>query len=239
VHKRVRLREPSERGREDVETAVESIAPVKDEEEVNRDDGQIVLIRPRVVENVGHVLGNMFQRIYHLVERTREGDLGMGADLDSSIRRLEGFLQLLMDYVSPLSLSLEDVSAAEIAQSLARQVGDAIGRPVGIEGSVSADCRLLADAGRLARAFGLLRLQLRSDGEGDAVVRMKETTRTSVPSLTLEVMISRRCVLERSSEAEIQWSVAEKLLEIHGGMLQQSVAVSGDVLWEIMLPLHC
>ena len=90
-----------------METAVESIVPAKAEAEVNSDDGQIVVIRPQVVENVGHVLGNMFQRIYHLVERTREGDVAMAADLDGSIRRLEAFLQLLMDYVSPLSLSVQ------------------------------------------------------------------------------------------------------------------------------------
>ena len=61
------------------------------------DDDRIVVVRPQVIDNVGHVLGNMFQRIYHLVERTREHDLVTAADLESSTRRLEDFLQLLMD----------------------------------------------------------------------------------------------------------------------------------------------
>ena len=143
-----------------METAVESIVPAKAEAEINSDDGQIVLIRPRVVENVGHVLGNMFQRIYHLIERTREGDVAMAADLDTSMRRLEAFLQLLMDYVSPVSLRVQDVSLADVVESVARQVGNAVGHPVTIESAVPADRLVLADAGRLARAFDLLRLRL-------------------------------------------------------------------------------
>ena len=111
-----------------METAVEPIVPAKADDEVNSDDGQIVVIRPRVVENVGHVLGNMFQRIYHLVERTRGGDIVVAVDLDSNIRRLEAFLQLLMDYVSPLTLSVQDVPLDDVVQSVARQVGDAVGQ---------------------------------------------------------------------------------------------------------------
>ncbi len=221
-----------------METAVESNVPARAEDEVNSDDGQIVVIRPRVVENVGHVLGNMFQRIYHLVERTHEGDAAMAVDLNSSIRRLEGFLQLLMDYVSPMSLSVQEVPLGDVVESVALQVGDAVGHPVAIEGGVPADGRVLADAGRLARAFGLLGLRLRRQSECEEAVRVKATARTDARLLALVIMIPRGCVLDGSSESEIQWAVAEKLLEIHGGVLQDRSTVSGDVLWEIMLPLQ-
>ena len=97
------------RERKTVETAIGSTPGTEVEAEPqarDADDDRIVVVRPQVIDNVGHVLGNMFQRIYHLVERTRENDLVTAADLESSTRRLENFLQLLMDYVSPLSLSL-------------------------------------------------------------------------------------------------------------------------------------
>ena len=221
-----------------METAVESIVPAKAEAEINSDDGQIVLIRPRVVENVGHVLGNMFQRIYHLIERTREGDVAMAADLDTSMRRLEAFLQLLMDYVSPVSLRVQDVSLADVVESVARQVGNAVGHPVTIESAVPADRLVLADAGRLARAFDLLRLRLCPQPGCEEAVRIEATTGMDALSLALVIRIPRGCLLEDSSESEIQWAVAEKLLEVHGGVLQQSSTVSGGVLWEIMLPLQ-
>jgi hypothetical protein len=202
------------------------------------DDGQIVVIRPQVVENVGHVLGNMFQRIYHLVERTRESDVVTAADLESSTRRLEGFLQLFMDYVSPLPLSLQYVSATDVAQSLARQLGDALSCAVKIDAKVPLDGRLLVDAGRLVRAFGLLRLQVRSEAGRSDAIQIKATARTGGRSLTLVAVLPGSYVSGRSSESEIQWSVAEKLLEIHGGALQQSSTASGEVLWQIMLPLQ-
>ena len=54
------------RGREEVESAIESTGP-SDAEAVFRetgtgDDDRIVVIRPQVIDNIGHVLGNMFQK---------------------------------------------------------------------------------------------------------------------------------------------------------------------------------
>lgn len=220
-----------------METAVESSAPAAPEEMSGGDDGQIVVVRPRVVDTVGHVLGNMFQRIYHLIDRTRQGDVAMGADLDSSIRRLESFLQLLMDYVSPLGLSLQDVSLGDVAESLAHQLGGAVGQALAVEGAGLGQGRLQVDAGRVTRAFDLLCSQLRP-ASGPTAVQLTATAAGDTRSLTLVVKIPRGCLFERSSESEIRWAVAEKLLEMHGGMLQQSSTVSGDVLWEIMLPLQ-
>jgi hypothetical protein len=42
----------------------------------------------------------------------------------------------------------------------------------------------------------------------------------------------------RSLATEMQWTVAEKVLERHGGALTQGSAVPGEVLWEIVLPLQ-
>jgi hypothetical protein len=146
---------------------------------------------------------------------------------------------LFIDYVSPLSLSLQYVPLADVVQSLSQQIGDAVGSPVKVETEGPRDGRLLVDAGRLARAFGLLRLQLRPEAGCGEAVQVKTTARPSARSLTLVVNIPSGCLLGRSSTSEIEWSVAEKLLEIHGGTLQQSPTVSGEVLWEIMLPLQC
>lgn len=220
-----------------METAVESSAPVAAEEMCSGDDGQIVVVRPRVVDTVGHVLGNMFQRIYHLVDRTREGDVAVGADLDGSIRRLESFLQLLMDYVSPLTLSVQEVTLADVAESLAQQLGAAAGHAVRVGSAGLAQGRLLADAGRVTRAFSLLCSQVRP-APAPAAIHLTATAASATRSFTLVVSIPRGCLFERSSESEIRWAVAEKLLEMHGGMLQQSSTVSGETLWEIMLPLQ-
>jgi len=220
-----------------LETAVESSVPAAAEEPFSGDDGQIVVVRPRVVDTVGHVLGNMFQRIYHLVDRTREADLAAAGELDDSIRRLEGFLQLLMDYVSPLALSLQEVTVSDVADSLAHQLGDVVGQTVAIEAAGLAKAGLLVDPGRVTRAFGLLCAQLRPTS-GAARVQLTATVASGPRALTLLVTVPGGCLFEGSSESEIRWAVAEKFLEMHGGMLQKSLTVTGDTLWEIMLPLQ-
>jgi signal transduction histidine kinase len=221
-----------------VETVAESVPSTQAEDVVTGDDGQIVVVRPRVLDDVGHVLGNMFQRIFHLVERTGDRDTVIAADLESSLRRLEAFLQLLMDYVSPLSLSLQPVSLSDVAQSLAQQISAASGRPVTLTGSVPADAQFLGDAGRLSQAFGLLALQLRAAAGGNEAIEIRAATNSPSRVLALAVSLPPACIVERSSECEIQWSLAEKLLDIHGGVLRQGSTRAGGVLWEIMLPLQ-
>jgi len=202
------------------------------------DDGRIVLIRPQVMDNVGHVLGNLFQRIYHIAERTKETDAMRAADLESSTRRLEAFLQLVMDYVSPPSLSFQYVSAADILQSLARQISDVVVAAVKVSTPAALEERLLVDAGRLARAFALLAAQFQQRTIRDETVELTGWVRPAEPSLLLTVLASPRALPPRSAEAEMQWSVAERLLEMHGGTLQCRPTKSGEVSWEIALPLQ-
>jgi hypothetical protein len=202
------------------------------------DDGQIVIIQPQVVENVGHVLGNLFQRIYHLIDRARETDIITAQQLEGSTRRLEGFLQLVIDYVSPLSLSLQRVPATEIAQSLAARLSDAVGRTVSTEAKLPIDGQLLVDPGRIARGFGLLAAQLQEGVKASQPIVLTVASRPTGRWLVLTVAIPSGCVVARSSESEMQWSVAQKLLEIQGGSVQQRSTDSGEVLWEIVLPLQ-
>jgi hypothetical protein len=202
------------------------------------DDGQIVVVRPRVLETVGHVLGNMFQRIYHLIERAREADGATATQLEGSARRLEDFLQLVIDYVSPLSLSLQRVSGNEIAQSLAGQLSDATGCPVSVEAKLAGDDELLVDPGRLARCFRLLASQLQHDASFGSPITLRAVARPGGRFLVLSLAVPGLCAAPRTSESEMRWSVAEKLLEINGGSLQQKSAASGEVLWEISLPFQ-
>ena len=67
---------------------------------------------------------------------------------------------------------------------------------------------------------------------------MSAVARPAGKSLTLRAALSAAWVLAPSSESEMQWSVAEKLLEIQGGALQQKSVPSGEVLGEIVLPLQ-
>jgi hypothetical protein len=201
------------------------------------DQDRIVLVRPAVVEHVEHVFGNLFQRIYHLAEQTRERDSVTADLLSASIRQLEDLLQLVMDYFSPLPLTLQFVPAIEVVQSLAREISDAVGCSVKIDGR-NCSGRLLVDPGRLVRAFALLTAQLGQAGDGQTSLAIRTGVRPSTRAIVLSMGVPSHLLSRRSPATEMQWTVAEKVLESHGGALSQGPTGSGEVLWEIVLPLQ-
>lgn len=200
--------------------------------------GQIVVIRPDVVDTVGHVLGNLFQRIYHLVDRTSGAAPAEAGDLHRNVHRLEDFLQLVMDYISPVPLALAYVPATEVAQSLARQLSDTVGCAVRVDARVAVDGRLLVDPGRLARGFRLLARQLEASAGSGVTIDLKVAGRAAGRTLSLKARVPRQLQAQRGSDAEMEWAVAERLVEMHGGGVRRDALPNGDLTWEISLPLQ-
>ncbi len=201
------------------------------------DVGQLVFVRTAVVDNVGHVLGNLFQRMYHLANRTRESDAVVAAELESSTTRLEEFLKLLLDYVSPSPLRLQMVSASEVVQSLAQQIADAAGVTPALSEAPDDGMKLLVDPGGLSRSFALMAGQLRSASRGRTPARIAHLGNPD-GELVLLVCLAESRREGRSSEAEMQWAVAERLIEIQGGSLRETSGSTGEVTWEVTLPLQ-
>jgi len=225
----------------DLETEIRGFSDsVTDRAEVDRPavgEGQLIVVRPQVVESVGHVLGNLFQRIYHLLDEVGAGAPTAATALADSTRRLEDFLQVVIDYFSPVSLGLQYLPAPEVAQGLAREISDALGCSVRIDARVPADARLLADPGRLSRCFALL-VSLLSRDTVALPPDLRLVGEAAARSLKLTVSLPTHVVPSRSTEAEVRWAVVEKLLEVHGGTVRETHAPSGGVLWEIVLPLQ-
>ncbi len=201
------------------------------------DEDRIVVVRPAVVEHIGHVFGNLFQRIYHLTEEMRACEAATAEMLAASIRQLEGFLQLVMDYFSPLPLALQQVPATEVAQSLAREISDTVGCPVTIDGR-HLHGQLLVDPGRLVRVFALLATQLRSNTAAQRRLALTTGVQPSNRSLVLGMCIPPDLLSDPSPATEMRWTVAEKVLESHGGALRQAAVPTGETSWEIVLPLQ-
>lgn len=202
------------------------------------DEDRIIVVRPAVVDHIGHVFGNLFQRIYHLSDQVRERDASTAEMLSGSIRQLEGFLQLVMDYFSPLPLTLEYVPANEVGQSLAREISETVGCPVTIEGSRHLSGRLLVDPGRMVRVFGLLAAHLRAGTGAPRPLALTTGLRPSEHSLVFSIRIPPDLLCGASPMTEMQWTVAEKVFESHGGALRQVAVSTGETSWEIELPLQ-
>lgn len=194
------------------------------------ESGRLVVIRPRVVENAEHVLGNLFQRLYHGVERTRSLDAGVAEDLAASVDEVERCLQLVLDYVAPFPPALESVPVGEVAESLAQRVGERLGRKIDVACSV--DGAVLVDPGRLGRAFAQMVPRLASGAPGRVSLQVVATGE----SMGLHLQLAGALLLPRTSMAELQWAVAEKLIEIHAGGLEEQAGPSGEVQWSVSLP---
>lgn len=218
--------------------AVRGLADPIETDDAQSEDAQMVVVRPQVVETVGHVLGNVFQRMYHLIEVCGNADAATAAALHSTTRTLEDFLQQVIDYFSPISLVLQHVPAAEVAQGLARQLSDAVGGAVKLDAKLPADRCVLVDPGRLARGFSLLASRLHNGADSARGIGARVVGEAHGCSVRLTVMLPAAVVAPQSSESEVRWAVAEKLLETHGGTLRQHAMRSGEVLWEIVLPLQ-
>jgi hypothetical protein len=201
------------------------------------DDGQLVVVRPQVVETAGHVLGNLFQRLYHSIDQVRAGDDGLGDDLTATSRQLEECLQLLIDYVAPLPPALQKVPARDIVQSLARHLEDTLGCAVQLDERLDSRIELLVDVARLSRAFDLLAGRAEGLAPGKVVGASINAAAVS-GSLTVTASLQAHARLARSSLGELRWAVLEKLFEIHGGSVREVPGASGDMRWNILLPLQ-
>jgi hypothetical protein len=90
----------------------------------------------------------------------------------------------------------------------------------------------------LVRAFALLTSQLGQGGNGQAPLEIHTAVRPSSRSIVLTMRVPPDLLSQRSPATDMQWTVAEKILESHGGALTQGPPVSGEVSWEIVLPLQ-
>lgn len=194
--------------------------------------GQLVVVRPRVVENADHVLGNLFQRLYHGVERTRDLDAALANDLAMSLHEVEDCLQLLLDYVAPFAPAVEPVPVDEVLASLSQRVGERIGRAV--EVVAHAEGSVMVDPGRLGRAFSQMVLRLVPDAPPAAQARLTAAVQGEAVFATLH--LAEGLLLPRTSMGELRWAVADKLIEIHAGVLEERSTAGGEVQWTVSLP---
>lgn len=198
--------------------------------------GQLVVIQPRVVENADHVFGNLFQRLYYGLGRVHDFDGELGAELEDSARRVEQALQLMLDYIAPFPPSLERFAAADLARSLAQRIEAATPLRITLEPLADDALQVMIDAGRLGRAFDLMASRLLSEpapaSPRRATVGLE--SRASVASVVLRLPAA--ALEPRSSIGELRWAVAGKLVEIHGGTLEERSVREGEVVWRVSLP---
>ena len=206
--------------------------------EAAEDAGQLVVIQSRVVENADHVFGNLFQRLYYGVAKVGDHDPELAAELGDSARQVESALQLLLDYVAPFAPSLERFVVADLARSLAQRIeaASALRVTLALPGESAAALQVMVDPGRLGRAFDLMASGLGSDAAAGAARRATVGIDAAAATAVVWLRMPSAAIAARTSIGELRWAVAAKLVEIHGGSLEEEAGREGEVLWRVSLP---
>lgn len=187
-----------------------------------RSDETLVSIRPQVLDEVEHGVGNLLQRIHHA---TRVAMVGCDADQRDRVRvalsDLERLLELLFDYVSPIEIATRPTDASRVASSLVAQVRGYAGAGVEMDGAATGT--LLVDPRVVSRAFQLI---------GDSLGAVwKETSSLAVrvdPGEGGEGMVFSISGVAAESgallgaAARVGLAVAGRLIEMQGGELRWS-----------------
>lgn len=190
----------------------------------------------RVLAEISHELGNFFHKLYywsdHLKERWPEqvADSTAPQMLERTLRNLEDFLRVSLDYFHPMRLSLMRMASDEVAQALLQQVrGRLNGTPVRIAEVDGWKTReILIDPGQLSRAFevAVRRLTQRLGATSTLRVDLAAGERGGRTGLEMGLVVEApkdASSLFETSEAGVEWAVAQKVIASHGGDLAERV----------------
>lgn len=196
---------------------------------------QLVAVRPDVLGDAEHALGNLFQRVYHVTRLTREG-LGAHADrLTEALENIEQLLELVFDYVSPVEIDLRPVGAPKVLESLVAQLRNHRGAaelPTG-------DCpalRVLVDPRVVSRSFQLVARALGRDWEraGDLALEVAHDEEGERIQFTVRAGVGEGGLA--AADANLAFAVAGRLIDLQGGELQVSTS-EGALVCSIALPV--
>jgi len=180
----------------------------------------LVAIHPEVLRDAEHTLGNLFQRIYHATRLNRESLGVQGERLTSAVEDLEGVVELVFDYVTPVELELRPTPLQRVAESFAAEIRSSSKAEV-----VVGECTpvsVLVDSRRLRRCFQLVGRACETDWA--AAQRVSIDIRRDTEAEQAEIFVSYpRVTGNNSSRSDsLLWAVAGRLIELHGGALRCS-----------------
>jgi hypothetical protein len=202
------------------------LAPEPPADEAAR--GRLVRIDEAVVHDLSHELGNYFHKLFYWTDYIKSGatDDGSGACpgemLEDVVHRMQAFLNVALEYFQPAELRGVPVSGADVAGAL-----ESLLRGAGGEAAVEVVCDEDAGAARLVidptRLSSGLRLAARLlSGPGCAALRAHVRTSERAGRDVLEIELSVDGPGEpdaRPSHRVVEWAVAGRMIELHGGEL--------------------
>jgi hypothetical protein len=188
---------------------------------------------------MSHELGNFFHKLYYWADYLRsegpasngDGEGAAAEMLERTIRHLEGFLKIALDYfapvdVSPMHMTVEDLLGSFVSRLSGRLCGTSleVSRQSGVEAA-----EVLVDPTRTSQALEIAvrHVAQHVGDESRLAVAMRTTTYADRPCVELRVVIERptgSSPLFRTAEAGVEWALMEKLFQLHGGGVCEHLA---------------
>ncbi len=214
--------------------------------------GAPAFVPEKVLAEIAHELGNFFHKLYYWSDYLKEKPARKSADstaaqmLERTIKNLEDFLKVSLDYFHPTQLSFTRMAVGELLEGLLFQVRAQLnGTPVAVpQGDAwrREDGSVLVDPGHLSRAFEVAVRHLTKlvGPESNIVVGIERSTRRDCPGLEVGFHLrqpNEASPLFRTAEAGIEWAVAQKVVALHGGELLEQNEGPEEKSLVVFLPL--
>lgn len=205
---------------------------------------RLMRIDEAVVHDLSHELGNYFHKLYYWTECIRSGASDLGPDaspadaLDETMHRLQGFLNLALEYFQPGQLALVSMPVGDVARALESVLRgeNADGRVVVRCAEQVSEARVSIDTTRLSTGMRIVaRLLAGADTEIEATVDAAGTKGEQI-----EIVVTASGTPDaaaRRAQRVVEWAVAGRMLELHGGQLATNEERSGSTTCVLTLPL--
>lgn len=196
----------------------------------------LVSLRPEVLHDAEHAVGNLLQRIHHVARVSLAGGEAEQRDrVRTALSDLERLLELLFDYVSPVAIEARPTDASRVASSMISQVRAHAGESVAMAGEPSG--KVMVDPRTMSRCFQLIGDSLGSVWKEAPGVAVDVASGQNGDGMALAVRADG-ATAPLSAAARVGLAVAGRLIEMQGGELHWNESDGGQGVCRVVLPLH-
>ena len=196
----------------------------------------LVSVRPEVLHDAEHAVGNLLQRIHHTARVALHGvEVEHRERVGDALSDLERLLELLFDYVSPVDIDARPTDAGKVASSILSQVREHAGESVEMSGV--ADGKVLVDPRALSRCFQLIGRSLGATWKESADVGVDVASGGALEGISFAVRAARVESPAVGTSARVGLAVAARLLNLQGGELHWDAGAGAGACC-VVLPKH-
>jgi signal transduction histidine kinase len=234
------------------QSLVPSEAALPARPEPHAEHGSLVVVQERVLADISHELGNFFHKLYYWsdfiktdAETSKKADSTAGHMLERTIANLEEFLKVALEYFHPITLNFTKVPVGELLDGFMVHLKSHLnGNAVEVRrDEIDPPATILVDPTRISQAFRIALHHVHEDLKlgGALTVTLGTATRRDFDGLEMRLDVEPKAPaspLFRGAEVGVEWAVAQKLIELHGGEIVERYETNGRKVVMIFLPLY-